>query len=101
MSMNVGTYLNAVNAYMHTSTDYENKNAKQTKAINEKARNMDTVELSSKNSSATEMTEVTRQDAVNAVKQNAPKEKIEALKNAVNAGTYYVPADQIANAILN
>ena len=103
MSMNINGYASAVNAYMHTSGDYDN-GIKKTSAP-AKARNTDKVEFSAAAKAAASESFA---DALNSAKAavakasdpSASADKIAALKNAVSSGSYYVSSSDIASAVL-
>ena len=103
MSMNINGYTSAVNAYLHTSGDYENGIKKTSAPV--KARNTDKVEFSkaAKAASAESFGDVlaaAKAAAAGSADPSAQEEKISALKNAVSSGSYFISSSDIASSIL-
>ncbi|MEG0615313.1 MAG: flagellar biosynthesis anti-sigma factor FlgM [Oscillospiraceae bacterium] len=84
--------INAVNAYRTAAFDKDIKNKPVAAA---KAKNTDKIEFSTKNDIEGFKTALAK-----SVDQSATPERISALQNAVTAGTYHIPAESIARAIL-
>ena len=105
MGMNINGYTNALNAYLHTSGEYD-AGRKNTPAAS-KTRNTDKVEFSAagraktaESDSLTAATASARVFTVNEVNAGASPERLSALKSAVASGNYYIPSADIASAML-
>lgn len=94
MAMNIKNVPNIVNAYKANSL---NKRAKSPDKSIDKTTNTDKIDFSN---SRIDIVENVKTPMVKSVASDASPERIEALKNLINADKYFIPSENIAREII-
>ncbi len=94
--MDIRKCTNAINAYQAIGAKYDTETKKATGEV-KVSKNTDKLELSSGKTN----TEGVKASIVKSANSPASAERIAALKAAVEKGTYNVPSESIANAMLS
>lgn len=94
MAMNIKNIPNIVNAYKASSLQ---KRAKTPDKSNDSAVNTDKIDFSN---SRIDIVENVKTPMVKSVMSGASPERIEALKNLINADKYFIPSESIAREII-
>lgn len=92
--MNIKNVPNVVNAYKASSLQ---KRTKTPDKCNDRAANTDKIDFSN---SRTDIVENVKIPMVKSVASDASPERIEALKNLINADKYFIPSENIAREII-